>query len=97
MIKSQVACSGVPGKSTSNKDTDVGMIVCLVFFLGGGAYFAIGGLLNHKKGEVGYDRVPQKEFWFGLPGLIKDGFEFTKGFVQSKISGGGQGTYTDLK
>jgi len=85
---------GQTGKVT---EADVGMAVCLLFFLGGGAYFAVGGYMNHRKGEVGYDRVPHKEFWGSLPGLIKDGFEFTKGKVMEKLGRGGDGNYTDLK
>eukprot|EP00729_Bicosta_minor_P018418 gene18418-376_t len=85
---------GQTGKVTK---ADVGMAVCLLFFLGGGAYFAVGGYMNHRKGEVGYDRVPHKEFWGSLPGLIKDGFEFTKGKVMEKLGRGGDGNYTDLK
>jgi hypothetical protein len=89
---------GTPGGQTGEvSGADVGMIVCLIFFLGGGAYFAVGGYLNHKKGEVGYDRVPNKEFWFGLPSLIKDGFEFTKGKIKARMGGSSEGGYTDLR
>merc|ERR1719272_3607 len=109
-LHSQAACSGsapAPGPGPSPPPgqpggqtgevigADVGMALCLLFFLGGGAYFAVGGYMNHRKGEVGYDRIPHKEFWGALPGLIKDGFEFTKGKVKEKMAG--DGAYTELK
>jgi len=70
---------------------DVGMLLCVFFFVGFGLYFGIGATMLHRKGERGFDRVPQKEFWSSLPGLVTDGFSFSKNMVQSKIQGGGSG------
>jgi len=52
----------------------------LVGLLIGGlaAYFGAGYMYNWKvKGAEGGDRVPNKDFWTGLPGLVKEGFRFT--------------------
>merc|ERR1719272_2732924 len=48
---------GNGGQTGEVTTADIGMIVCILFFLSGGAYFAVGGYLRHRKGEVGYDRV----------------------------------------
>jgi len=39
--------------------------------------------------------IPNKEFWSSLPGLVKDGFAFSRLNLKAKVKGesGGHGTY----
>eukprot|EP00041_Stephanoeca_diplocostata_P023160 m.563384 g.563384 ORF g.563384 m.563384 type:complete len:289 (-) comp22230_c1_seq2:496-1362(-) len=67
--------------STGDKDEeakDIGMILSIVFFVCVFMYLAVGAVYLHKKGSEGWDRVPNREFWTAMPGLISDGFSFTK-------------------
>lgn len=42
------------------------------FVVGVGTYFIAGAIiLKFKYKKTGYDIIPQRQFWFGLPGLIK--------------------------
>lgn len=75
-------------------ETDVGMFLCIFFFLGFGLYFGIGFAYLHRKGEVGYDRIIHKEFWSTIPGLITDGYQFTKEKVLEKINSSKGGGYS---
>lgn len=111
---SSLACSGQSGSTTGaastepqqggagdggkTEKTDIGMYLCIFFFVFLIGYFVIGAVILHKKGERGFDRVPQKEFWTSLPGLIKDGFAFTGAKISSTINNmkGKESNYTEL-
>lgn len=46
--------------------------LCCRFVVGIGIYFIAGALiLKFKYNKTGYDIIPQRQFWFSLPGLIK--------------------------
>lgn len=106
-VKSKAACGGgsgpsppgpsnpSTGKISKEDEADVGMWLCILFFLGTGAFFAVGGYLNHQKGERGWDRVPQREFFGTIPGLVKDGCAFSHVFIKSKL--GKSDELTELK
>jgi len=104
-LYSALACklgnpSGGQATFTEEDETDVGMILCILFFLGFGFYFAGGIAYNIKyKGMDKYEAVPHKEFWMSLPGLVKAGCEFTKVKAQElyqKIQERRSGSYQQL-
>lgn len=67
-----------PGGQSAQGD-DVGAILTIVFFVSLLMYFSLGFVYMWKvKHAEGSDRIPNKEFWTGLPGLVKEGFRFTK-------------------
>lgn len=68
------------------------IILVIVFSV---LYCAVGGFMNHRKGATGADLCPNRDFWAGLPGLVKDGFGFTIAKIRGCIggSGGGGGGY----
>jgi len=86
-----VACGGKPPAKKKAKSLDVGMLLCLLFFIPFIIYFAAGAGLMYRQGRRGTEMVPNNTFWFALPGLIKDGFKFTF----SKLRGG-SGSYEQL-
>jgi len=107
-VNSKAACAGgggggggggSPGGSTGrlspDDEADVGMWLCIFFFLGTGMFFGIGGYMNHSKGEQGWDRVPARAFFSTIPGLVKDGIAFSHVFVKSKL--GKSDELTELK
>eukprot|EP00035_Acanthoeca_spectabilis_P021266 m.437246 g.437246 ORF g.437246 m.437246 type:complete len:272 (+) comp18087_c0_seq1:91-906(+) len=70
----------------SEEEEDIGMILCVVFFVAVFVYIGGGMAYNIKvKGMDKYEAVPNKEFWQSMPGLISDGFEFTKNNVKAFI------------
>eukprot|EP00037_Helgoeca_nana_P025415 m.278099 g.278099 ORF g.278099 m.278099 type:complete len:315 (+) comp26939_c0_seq5:82-1026(+) len=78
-----------PGGQTGGKSdpetSPTGWILvgCFLFF--SVAYFGGGYAYNWKvKGAESGERVPQKEFWVGMPGLIKDGFCFVKAKIKKE-------------
>jgi len=61
------------------------VVVSAVYVIAGCAYNRV------KKGTTGWrESCPQNEFWCDLPGLMKDGFLFTKSKLTGK-GGGGDG------
>ena len=51
----------------------------IAFFVIGIVYFGGGFVFNMKvKNLEGRERIPHVDFWTGLPGLVKEGFRFTK-------------------
>ncbi|CAG9310045.1 unnamed protein product [Blepharisma stoltei] len=49
-----------------------------LLFVGFLFYLAIGTIYNKLKNEESWiDSIPHKEFWFNLPGMIRDGIGFT--------------------
>lgn len=89
---------GGAGDDGKTEKTDVGMFLCIFFFVFLIGYFVIGAVYLHKKGERGFDRVPQKEFWTSLPGLVKDGLAFTGTKISEAIAKwqGKESNYTEL-
>jgi len=75
-----------PGKQTGGgggKKEETGWLLVGLLLGGLFIYFAAGYTYNWKvKGAEPSERVPNKEFWLGLPGLIKDGFVFTKNKIR---------------
>lgn len=77
-----------------SKSTDGGGILLIVFFVLLIVYFIAGAVWHHRNGKRGADMIPNLSFWSSLPGLIKDGFKFTK----SKATGSQEsyGSYSRL-
>eukprot|EP00040_Diaphanoeca_grandis_P021129 m.112556 g.112556 ORF g.112556 m.112556 type:complete len:278 (-) comp28198_c2_seq1:402-1235(-) len=67
-------------------EEDVGMVLCILLFVFLGLYFAIGFGVLHKQGMRGWERMPQKSFWEALPGLIKDGAQYSKEKTMNGVS-----------
>ncbi len=67
---------------------------CISFFCGGVIpYFILGALfMRYRRQQSGLDLVPNREFWGGLPSLVRDGFSFT----WSKLRGQ-EASYSTLK
>ena len=86
-------CGGAPGPSPgppgppgggggASGAIGGGDILVIVFFVGGLSYFGAGFIVMWKvKKQEGKDRIPNKDFWFALPGLVKEGFRFVKAKV----------------
>jgi len=99
-VTSPKACGSSSAAATAEQE-DVGMILCVLGFVGIWMYFAIGAAFLYKKGERGMDMVIHKEWWKTLPGLIWDGMQFTsaKGKeTYAKFRGGdADPNYSELK
>lgn len=80
-LSSHLACTADPDPKKQGFEVGtlavVGCLVGLSFvvYLGAGAYY------KHKRGASGLDKIPNREFWKSLPGLVVDGVEYTKGSV----------------
>eukprot|EP01098_Paradermamoeba_levis_P013302 TRINITY_DN603_c0_g1_i2.p1 TRINITY_DN603_c0_g1~~TRINITY_DN603_c0_g1_i2.p1 ORF type:complete len:250 (+),score=50.39 TRINITY_DN603_c0_g1_i2:69-818(+) len=99
---SNLACGGNPpssgsGSGTGGESSGGGLsggsifmilVTCLLFV------YCVGGVLflKFQRQAEGLDVIPNKEFWFSLPGLVKDGVVFSWG----KITGRG-GSYDSVK
>ena len=74
---------GPTGTPDHQKDDDsaeggAGGILLIISFSGLVVYFGAGFMYNWKhKNLEGKERIPNLEFWTGLPGLIKEGCRFT--------------------
>jgi len=80
---SALACPG------GNKGLSAGSIILIVLLCLVVVYIVAGVLVNRfLRHQQGLDLIPQKEFWFGLPFLVKDGFMF----IINKVRGRGAGT-----
>jgi len=67
---------------------DIGLILTLVGILGGFSYMAAGFMILWKvKHKEGSERIPHKEFWIVIPGLVKDGCQFSYHKIRAKIKG----------
>lgn len=75
-VQATVECSAAAPVSGGGEG---GTIFVIVFFVSAILYCGIGAALNHRKGLTGTEMIPQREFWMGLPGLVKDGIKFTMG------------------
>ena len=86
--------SGGGGGGGGGSSTDGGAIVLAVFFGVLGAYFVFGTIyLAAAQGKRGVEMVPNREFWFSLPGLVQDGSLF----VLAKIRGtASRGNYSQI-
>jgi len=72
------SCSGAtPGKQRGKGGPGGALfgIFCGFAFV----YFVGGYIMLGNQGKGGNDRIPHYSFWTSLPGLVKDGFAFTKG------------------
>ena len=68
----------------------------IIFFVGGLLYVAGTVGFNFFRGKRGLELAPHPEFWKMIPGLIVDGFKFTKDSALRLCNrGGGGGGGTD--
>ncbi|EDQ86483.1 uncharacterized protein MONBRDRAFT_10808 [Monosiga brevicollis MX1] len=82
-----------PSGKSGHKKTDVGAILCGVFFGVLGGYFIFGFVILHfVQKNPPSESVPNKEFWVSLPGLVRDGFAFTL----ARIRGQSASTYQSI-
>lgn len=80
-----------PSPSPSKKKGGLsgGDVVLIIFFCGLVLpYFVFGALyMKYAKGASGVEMVPNREFWAGLPSLIKEGFQYTMNGFKSTGAG----------
>jgi len=70
------ACKYVAKFSVSG-GLSAGSIILIVLFVSLILYIVAGVVWNKKKkGATGKELLPNHEFWFGFPGLVKDGFKY---------------------
>jgi len=83
---------GGGGGSSSSSGMSGGSVFIIIVVVVSAFYVIVGCAYNRvKKGTTGMrESCPQNEFWCDLPGLMKDGFLFTKAKVTGK-GGGGDG------
>ncbi|XP_077978999.1 uncharacterized protein LOC144434422 [Glandiceps talaboti] len=76
-LSSLHCCPRAPGGGGSSSSISIGTILCIIVIVLVTVYF-VGGILFLKfvKKEEGSDVIPNKNFWFVLPGLIKEGILF---------------------
>eukprot|EP00039_Didymoeca_costata_P025887 m.14461 g.14461 ORF g.14461 m.14461 type:complete len:260 (+) comp5104_c0_seq1:61-840(+) len=85
------------GKISAEDEKDVGMILCVLFFVFGIIYFAGGATYLYKqKGERGWEMVPNKDFWSSIPGLVKDGMAFSYAKVKEWTGKGDNEGYQNV-
>ncbi|XP_011403557.1 PREDICTED: uncharacterized protein LOC105312530 [Amphimedon queenslandica] len=79
----------------------IGIVLVIVMLIGFVTYFVVGAVvLNRKFEKQGKEMIPQKDLWFSLPFLVKDGCVFTFGPLVNLIrrkTGKGGGDYENLK
>jgi len=88
-LVSKSCCPGAgPGNTTGGGKKgkfDFGWVFVIIVFGGLALYFIIGALfLKFGRDASGVEIIPQHDFWFSLPGLVKDGVMF----IVNKIRGG---------
>lgn len=72
----------------------LGSIICIIILVGIILYLAVGFGLYKKAGGTGVSAaiIPNLDFWKALPGLVKDGVEFTvmkiKGLMGGRVGAG---------
>ena len=59
-------------------------------------YFVIGALFQKYKKAAGKDLIVHREFWSTVPGLCKDGVQFTLFMIRAKCLKGYGGSYDTL-
>lgn len=65
-----------------------GATIFLALTLGGlAAYFTVGAVVQHRKGETGKGLMIHSEWWATIPGLVKDGCRFTLKKVVGVVAG----------
>jgi len=77
--------------SSSSSGMSGGSIFLIMVVVGAAVYIIVGCVYNRaRKGTSGVrESCPQNEFWCDLPGLMKDGFLFTKAKLTGKAGGDG--------
>eukprot|EP01112_Ceratiomyxa_fruticulosa_P010384 TRINITY_DN2747_c0_g1_i4.p1 TRINITY_DN2747_c0_g1~~TRINITY_DN2747_c0_g1_i4.p1 ORF type:complete len:260 (-),score=43.65 TRINITY_DN2747_c0_g1_i4:105-884(-) len=81
------------GKESLPEKLGGGSIFLIALLCASVLYFGVGSLVRWKgMHQTGKDILPHADFWLSIPGLVKDGFLFTK----NKITGGGSSTYQKL-
>jgi len=91
-IKSGGGGGGGGGSSSSSSGLSGGSVFIIIVIVVAAVYVIASCAFNRfKKGTTGMrESCPQNEFWCDLPGLMKDGFLFTKAKLTGK-GGGGDG------
>jgi hypothetical protein len=76
---------GCPGAHAGGGKVDIGGWIFVGIVLGGFVLYCIVGVIINVavRGQSGLDIVPQREFWFDLPALVRDGVLF----IFNKITG----------
>eukprot|EP00041_Stephanoeca_diplocostata_P011115 m.180443 g.180443 ORF g.180443 m.180443 type:complete len:74 (-) comp18418_c0_seq4:843-1064(-) len=65
----------------------MGTTLLLVFFLGLVLpYFGIGMYIMRRRGAMGSEMIPHRDFWGSIPGLVKDGMLYSKERVTACVS-----------
>ncbi|XP_019851288.1 PREDICTED: uncharacterized protein LOC105312529 [Amphimedon queenslandica] len=96
---------GGGGRENSGKSGvapgEIGIVLVIVMVTGFVTYFVVGAVvLNRKFEKEGKEMIPQKDLWFSLPFLVKDGCVFTFGPLVNLIrhkTGKGGGDYENIK
>lgn len=83
--------AGGTASSSSSSSMSGGTVFIIIVIVVSAVYIIVGCIYNRvRKGTTGMrESCPQNEFWCDLPGLMKDGFLFTKAKLTGK--GGGDG------
>jgi len=81
---------GGDDSSSSSSGMSGGTIFIIIVIVAAGVYVIVGCTYNRVKGAGWRESCPNYEFWSDLPGLMKDGFLFTKAKLTGK-GGSGDG------
>jgi len=68
-----------PGRPDALRSSNFGTTFLLVFFLSLSGYCIVGTVIKSRLPNASanfYNNIPNKEFWFGLPGLVGEGCSF---------------------
>lgn len=74
----------------------VGFFMLLILFLGLGAYFGIGAIVQFARGRRGIYVIPNVSFWMDLPHLLLDGFRLIGSVFTLKLRGKKAPRYSTL-
>jgi len=94
----QYACVGGGPSTTGGSGGGLsgGSIFLIIFFVAIFVYFAAGvAYMRFKNHAEGTEMIPNHDFWFSLPGLIKDGGKFLIGKIRGNGSSGA--AYSQVK
>jgi len=85
-----IGSGGGDGSSSSSSSMSGGTIFIIIVIVAASVYVIGGCAYNRVKGAGWRESCPNYEFWSDLPGLMKDGFLFTKAKLTGK-GGSGDG------
>jgi hypothetical protein len=91
-----------PGPNNPNNPTSPGIsggTVFLIIALVGSILYIVGGCI-YKRQKTGTttmkESCPNNEFWFALPGLVKDGFKYSFNMLRTGCKSGSAEKYEEL-